>query len=45
MIKISQIYNTGINLMKKAAIEIPEDYLKGLKKAAKEETASKEDKK
>ena len=37
MIKISQIYKTAVNLMKKAAIEIPEDYLKGLKQAAKEE--------
>ena len=37
MIKVASIYKTAISLMEKAAIEIPDDYLKGLKKAAKDE--------
>ena len=37
MIKNSQIYDAAISLMSKAAIEIPDDYLKGLKKASQEE--------
>ena len=37
MIKIDQIQKTAETLMDKAAIEIPEDYLDGLKAAAKSE--------
>ena len=37
MISISTIENTAQALMKKAAIEIPDDYLTGLKTAAAEE--------
>ena len=37
MIKNSQIYDAAISLMSKAAIEIPDDYLKVLKKASQEE--------
>ena len=37
MIKVASIYKTAVSLMEKAAIEIPDDYLKGLKKAAKDE--------
>ena len=37
MIKVASIYKTAISLMEKAAIEIPDDYLKGLKRAAKDE--------
>ena len=33
MIKNSQIYDAAISLMSKAAIEIPGDYLKCLKKS------------
>lgn len=34
MIRDHQIYQTALSLMEKAAIEIPDDYLTGLKKAA-----------
>ena len=37
MIPINIIQNTAETLMEKAAIEIPEDYLSGLKRAAKDE--------
>ena len=37
MISIKQIENTALRLMEKAAIEIPDDYLAGLRKAAENE--------
>ena len=38
MIPISQIEETAVRLMEKAAIEIPEDYLGGVRAAAQAET-------